>query len=118
MVPLQALTVRERERSDDGKLVVPGRPVEGEEVHAAETSVSRKKMEEIEGVFLLIDGVARFRPVETGITGDMDIEVLDGLQPGEEVVVGPYQKLRKLSEWDRAEIDQKKQKNAISVQKP
>ena len=62
-----------------------------------------------------MDGVARFRPVRTGITGDMDIEVLDGLASGEEVVVGPYQKLRKLSEWDRAEIDQKKQKAAVSA---
>lgn len=118
VVPLQALTVRERERDAGGKIVVPERPIEGEEVHAAETSVSRKKMEEIEGVFLLIDGVARFRPVKTGITGDMDIEVLEGLKPGEEVVVGPYQKLRKLSEWDRTVIDEKKQKNAISVRQP
>ncbi|MCK5943876.1 MAG: efflux RND transporter periplasmic adaptor subunit, partial [Planctomycetes bacterium] len=118
VVPLQALTVRERERDTDGKLVVPPKPVEGREVYAAETSVSRKDLEEVEGVFLLIDGVARFRPVETGITGDMDIEVLSGLQPGEEVVIGPYQKLRKLSEWDRAVIDEKKQKNAISVRQP
>lgn len=115
VVPLQALTVRERERGPDGALIVPPKPVEGEEVLAAETSISRKDLEEIEGVFLLVDGVARFRPVRTGITGDMDIEVLDGLAPGEEVVVGPYQKLRKLSEWDRAEIDQKKQKAAVSA---
>ena len=47
-----------------------------------------------------------------------DIEVLEGLQPGEEVVVGPYQKLRKLSEWDRAVIDEKKQQSAISVRQP
>ena len=99
-------------------VIVPPKPVEGEEVLAAETSILRKDLEEIEGVFLLVDGVARFRPVRTGITGDMDIEVLDGLAPGEEVVVGPYQKLRKLSEWDRAEIDQKKQKAAVSARQP
>ncbi len=118
VVPLQALTVRERERGENGELIVPPKPVEGREVLAAENVVLRKDLEEIEGVFLLQDGVARFRPVRTGITGDMDIEVLEGLQPGEEVVVGPYQKLRKLSEWDRAVIDEKKQQSAISVRQP
>ena len=69
-------------------------------------------------MFVLDAGVARFRPVRTGITGDMDIEVLDGLAPGQEVVVGPYQKLRKLSEWDRAVIDAKKQRAAAAVRQP
>ena len=48
----------------------------------------------------------------------MDIEVLDGLAPGQEVVVGPYQKLRKLNEWDRAVIDAKKQRVAVSARQP
>ena len=114
------MTVRERERDEAGKLVVPEKPVEGKEVYAAEasTSMSRKKKEEIEGVFLLVDGQARFRAVKTGITGDMDIEVLSGLSEGEEVVIGPWKTLRKLSEWDRVEIDKKKQAAAISVRRP
>lgn len=120
VLPLQALTVRERERDEAGKLVVPDKPVEGQEVYAAEasTSMSRTKKEEVEGVFLLIDGQARFRAVKTGITGDMDIEVLTGLKAGEEVVIGPWKTLRKLSEWDRVEIDKKKQAAAISVRRP
>jgi len=117
VLPLQALTMRERERDEEGKLVVPERPVEGEEVYAAETILSRARKEEIEGVFLLVDGLARFRPVKTGITGDMDIEVLGGLQEGEEVIIGPFKALRKMTEWDRVEIDQKKQATAISVRR-
>jgi HlyD family secretion protein len=96
---------------------VPDKPVEGEAVYAAETTISRKKMHEVEGVFLLVDGYARFRPVKTGITGDMDIEVLHGLKDGEEVIIGPYKELRKLSEWDRVEIDKKKQASAIAVRR-
>lgn len=118
VVPLQALTMRERELDEAGKLMVPGRPIEGEEVYASETLESRKKKEEFEGVFLLIDGEARFRPVKTGITGDMDIEVLDGLKDGEEVIVGPFKELRKLTEWDRVAIDRKKQASAVSVRQP
>jgi len=39
---------------------------------------------------------ARFVPVATGITGTTNIEVLSGLNPGEEVVTGPYKTLRVL----------------------
>jgi HlyD family secretion protein len=53
-----------------------------------------------QGVFLLtkVQGTlrARFVPVTTGITGTTDIEVLSGLQPGDEVVTGRYQVLRTL----------------------
>ncbi|MGA2207634.1 MAG: efflux RND transporter periplasmic adaptor subunit [Terracidiphilus sp.] len=39
---------------------------------------------------------ARFVPVTTGITGATDIEVLSGLNQGEEIVTGPYKTLRDL----------------------
>lgn len=118
VLPLQALTMRERERDEAGKLIVPEKPIEGETVYAAETSSSRKKKDEIEGVFLLVNGEARFREVKTGITGDMDIEVLEGLKDGEEVITGPFKELRKLAEWDRVVIDRKKQASSISVRRP
>jgi HlyD family secretion protein len=41
---------------------------------------------------------AKFVPVTTGITGATDIEVLSGLQEGEEVVTGPYKTLRVLKD--------------------
>ena len=39
---------------------------------------------------------AKFVPVTTGITGATDIEVLSGLNEGEEIVTGPYKTLRAL----------------------
>jgi HlyD family secretion protein len=39
---------------------------------------------------------ARFIPVTTGITGATDIEVLSGLNEGQEIVTGPYKTLRAL----------------------
>ena len=39
---------------------------------------------------------ARFVPVSTGITGSTNIEVLSGLEIGQEVVTGPYKVLRDL----------------------
>lgn len=39
---------------------------------------------------------AKFIPVTTGITGATDIEVLSGLNEGQEIVTGPYKTLRAL----------------------
>ncbi len=51
---------------------------------------------EIQGVFVVHDGRARFRPVKTGITGITDIEITAGLQEGDEIVTGSYKVLREL----------------------
>lgn len=109
VVPRQALTVRERERGADGELVTPPRPVEGAPPPKARDR--RAELEEVEGVFLLEDGVARFREVTTGIAGDMDIEIVAGLQLGEQVVIGPDKTLRKLREWDRIRQQQRDGEN-------
>jgi HlyD family secretion protein len=51
------------------------------------------------GVFVADAGSARFVAVETGIIGGLDIEVT-GLEPGTEIVTGPYQVLRDLRDGD------------------
>lgn len=113
VVPLQALTAREVEVDASGAYVPPPQPT-GDELPAASTAARRRSQKEIEGVFLLHEGRARFRPVRTGITGDMDIEVLDGLQAGDVVVTGPYQALRTLKEWDRIALDPKRTGDQVS----
>ncbi len=50
--------------------------------------------EEVQGVFVIREGKAQFVPVQTGITGTTDIEVLDGLKEGDEIVTGSYKVLR------------------------
>ncbi|NNK63832.1 MAG: efflux RND transporter periplasmic adaptor subunit [Gemmatimonadetes bacterium] len=55
---------------------------------------------ELEGVFVVEAGTASFRPVTVGIAGDEFFEVLDGLEPGETVVSGPYQTIRTLRDGD------------------
>jgi len=52
--------------------------------------------QELQGVFVVQDGRAHFRPVKTGITGVTDIEVTDGLTEGESIVTGSYKVLREL----------------------
>jgi HlyD family secretion protein len=79
-IPIQALTVRERDQAGPAK-----------------------KIEE-DGVFVLANGSVKFRPVKTGIIGTTDIEVLEGVNEGDEIVTGPYQVLRTLSEDSRVRV--------------
>src|ERR671921_2034175 len=48
-----------------------------------------EKPKEIKGVYVLDGKKVKFVPVETGITGESDIEITEGLPPGSEVVTGP-----------------------------
>jgi HlyD family secretion protein len=59
-----------------------------------------EKPKEIKGVYVLDGRKAKFVPVETGITGESDIEVVSGLQPNMEVITGPSRVLRTLKEGD------------------
>ena len=60
--------------------------------------------EPVEGVFVVADGLARFRPVEVGVAGDAYFEVLSGLEEGETVVSGTYQVIRDLEDGDAVKI--------------
>ena len=46
-----------------------------------------------------------FRPVKTGISGVTDIEVTDGLQQGDEIVIGSYKALRTLKPEAQIKVD-------------
>src|ERR1017187_2174880 len=88
-LPIQALTMH---NPDDDK------PKDG--VQAASTPSSAKS-KPIQGVYVLDKDAkgklrAKFIPVTTGITGATDIEVLTGLNEGQEIVTGPYKTLRAL----------------------
>jgi len=92
-IPIIALTVRDNkpvtvERS--GAAAPPPRPA------AADT-----KKKEAEGVFVVANGVATFRPVKVGIAGEEHFEVIDGVREGETIVAGPYQAIRDLKEGAR-----------------
>lgn len=102
-VPIQALTIREfdadsKTPSSDAK---PGVALAA----PPDSKNNNKKKVEKEGVFTLKNGVALFRQVKTGITGTTDIEILDGLTEGDEIVTGPYQVLRTLKDNTRIKIE-------------
>ena len=61
-----------------------------------------------EGVYMVEDGKVKFIPVETGLTGDMSLEVLKGLKEGDTVASGPLKTLRELSDGAKVKVDAKK----------
>jgi HlyD family secretion protein len=103
-VPIQAVVVREVDA--EGKVIDAGlAPEEG----AAETPapVTRERGEEKDGVFIVREEKAVFTPVETGIMGDTEIEVLKGLEENEEIVVGSYRTLRRLENEARIKLEER-----------
>jgi HlyD family secretion protein len=102
-VPIQSLTLRTKTQLEQQNNA-PG------SVHAAapvpkEVASKGKKEDDLQGVFVIRNKKAVFIPVTTGITGTTDIEVLDGLKEGDEVITGSYKVLRTLRPGSSVKID-------------
>jgi len=52
-------------------------------------------------IFVIVDGKAAEREIETGIADDNHIEVLKGASAGERIITGPSRTLRFLHDGDR-----------------
>ncbi len=103
-VPIQALSVRSQAQLEQEKST-PG------SVHAAapapkdEASKNRGLQPDVQGVFVIHNKNAEFVPVTTGITGTSDVEVVNGLSEGDEVITGSYKVLRTLRSGSSVKID-------------
>ena len=99
-IPIQALTVR---RQAD---IAPKNEKGSVQAAAPQTDASKEKeKQEIQGVFILRNHKAEFVPVDTGIAGTTDIEVIKGLQEGDEIVTGSYKVLRTLRPGSSIKVD-------------
>jgi len=65
---------------------------------------------EVEGVFVVRDKEKRveFVPIKMGIAGDKFFEVMSGVKAGDEVVTGPYNSVRNITDGDPVKVDNKK----------
>ncbi|MFC1574937.1 efflux RND transporter periplasmic adaptor subunit [Gemmatimonadota bacterium] len=99
-IPIISLTVRAPE-AEEGAVEVTADPEEEEEDQQdrPEGPLARsQQVVDIEGVFVVRDGMAFFTPVEVGIAGQEYFEVISGVQAGDIVVAGPYQRVRELAD--------------------
>ena len=97
-VPLQSLVERDQPTSDAAK-ADQGAP---------------KDRKPQKGVFTVTNNKAVFSPVETGITGENDIEIRNGLTEGKEIIIGPYRALRTLKNDQLIKREDKNKKPADS----
>jgi HlyD family secretion protein len=101
-IPIQALTVRQRgdlERQQSkkkGGVEAATRP---------DPAAEKAKKEEIQGVFVIRGEKAVFQKVDTGITGATDIEVLNGLKDGDEVITGSYKVIRTIRNDSKIKVN-------------
>ena len=86
-IPIQALVVRDVPKKDGKAASSSGRP------------------ETEEGVYLVKDGKLEFVKVETGLAGELMIEVKKGPAVGAEIVTGPFKVLRQVKEGDKVVIE-------------
>jgi HlyD family secretion protein len=105
-IPIQALSLRtqaqlEQEKSTPGSVHAAG-PVPAK---AASNKKDLQQQEDVQGVFVIRNKKAEFVPVTTGITGTNDIEVVNGLNEGDQVITGSYKILRTLRSGSSVKID-------------
>lgn len=101
-IPIQALSVRTKAQLEQEK-------ADPTSVHAAppalQGTASKDSKENIQGVFVVRNKKAEFIPINTGIAGTSDIEVLDGLKEGDEVITGSYKILRTVRSGSGVKVD-------------
>lgn len=95
-IPIQALTIRQK-----GQLVQP----KAAQRAPLDPAAQKAAKEELQGVFVVANGKAEFRTVQTGITGATDIEVLSGLKDGDQIVTGSYQVIRTIRNDAKVKVD-------------
>ncbi|HEX9406139.1 MAG TPA: efflux RND transporter periplasmic adaptor subunit [Thermoanaerobaculia bacterium] len=85
-IPIQALIVREKPGSGAGK------------------------PQDEEGVFLHQNGMAKFVPVKTGLSGESSIEIVNGLRQGQQIITGPFKALRDINDGSKVKEQKEKEK--------
>lgn len=93
-IPLSAVVIRDSPKGD-------------------KDATGRLKTEQ--GVYTVVDGKVEFVLVKTGLSGDLQIEVTEGLKPGTEVVTGPFKTLRTIKEGDRVKPMSEERRKALEA---
>lgn len=99
--PISAIVVKTDTSSV--KKIKEDKPMNGEEIVENE--------EKFECVFVKDKDEAKLRVVETGIQDDTNIEIISGLEEGDEIITGPYSVVSKtLKPGDKIEVKKEEKK--------
>ena len=102
---LQAANAGDKTAQKPADKPVPDKPA-GDKPAADKTAPAEAKEEE--GVYIVENERVKFVPVVKGIAGGMLIEIVSGLDEGQDIVTGPYASLRELKDGVLIKADVKK----------
>jgi HlyD family secretion protein len=94
-IPIQALVVRDVPKKDADK-------------KGGKAPTGRPETEE--GVYFVKDGKVGFQKVETGLAGELMIEIKSGPKVGDQIVTGPFKVLRQIKEGDKVLVENESDK--------
>ncbi len=101
-VPIQAVTVRNLSKN---------KPSDNPESQDAKKN---GKDDAVEVVFIVENGVAKMVPVKRGISGEMYVEIVEGLKGGEDIIVGSFKAINKeLEDGVKVRIQKEKTKTKL-----
>jgi len=106
-VPIQALTVRTQGDLDAQRAAANGRKGSAAAKTSQTGTPDPKAKKEVQGIFVVDKATKKvdFKPVETGIQGSTDMEIIGGLSEGQEIVTGSYKVLRTLKVGAKVKVD-------------
>lgn len=106
-IPISAVVIK-----DDTTSVKKDILVELEKEEQKNKGTAPKSDKKFECVFVKVGDKAKLRVVKTGIQDDTNIEIISGLKPGEEIIIGPYTTVAKeLASNDKVRVENAKDKN-------
>lgn len=105
-VPISAVVVK-----DDTTSVKKDIVAELDKKEQEQKGTAPKSDKKYECVFVKVGDKAKLRVVKTGIQDDTNIEIISGLKPGEEIIIGPYTTVSKdLVSNDKVRVETEKDK--------
>ena len=106
-VPIQALTVRTQGDLDAQRAAASGKKGSAAAKTSQTGTPDPKAKKEVQGIFVVDKATKKvdFKPVETGIQGSTDMEIIGGLSEGQEIVTGSYKVLRTLKVGAKVKVD-------------
>ncbi|CCG52363.1 Probable membrane fusion efflux protein [Flavobacterium indicum GPTSA100-9 = DSM 17447] len=106
-VPISAVVIKDDTTATKKDIVE-----EIEEEEAKKNGKAPKKDQKFECVFVKVGDKAKIRVVKTGIQDDTNIEILEGLKKGDEIIIGPYSIVSKeLTTNDKVRLETQKDKD-------
>lgn len=106
-IPISAVVIK-----DDTTSVKKDILAELEKEDQKKKGTAPKSDKKFECVFVKVGDKAKLRVVKTGIQDDTNIEIISGLKPGEEIIIGPYTTVAKeLASNDKVRVENAKDKS-------